>query len=194
MPIGLVAAAQGAALGELLARHGLARARIGLDLDYWPVLDFQLLTETLSEVRWVDASATTGAIRAVKSPGELVRLRLAAAIAEAGMHAALAAVGDGVSRDDIADHWTAGATADARQSGVRLTGQWEYVSVGPLPWGGNAAVREGSVIKFDVGCLVDGYSSDCGRTFAWGRAAPRSWPRCRRPSRRGWRCCGQGIC
>jgi Xaa-Pro aminopeptidase len=173
-PAAFDARAAFAALGDLLARHGLARARIGLDLDFWPVLDFQLLTEALPQVRWVDASATTGAIRAVKSPGEIERLRLAAAIAEAGMHAALAAVREGVSRDQIADHWTAGATADARERGVRLTGQWEYVSVGPLPWAGNANVREGSVIKFDVGCLVDGYSSDCGRTFTWGRAAPRA--------------------
>lgn len=162
------------ALGELLAAQGLARGRIGLDLDFWPVLDFDLLRQTLPGVRWVDASATIGAIRAVKSPGEIARLRQAAAIAEAGMHTALAAVREGISRDEIADHWSAGVAAEARRQGVRLSGQWEYTSVGPLPWGGNAPVREGSVIKFDVGCLVDGYSSDCGRTYTFGRAGPRA--------------------
>jgi Xaa-Pro aminopeptidase len=90
------------------------------------------------------------------------------------MHAALAAVRAGVSRHEIADAWADGVAARARAKGVRLSGQWEYVSVGPLPWGGNAAVAEGSVIKFDVGCLVDGCSSDCGRTYAWGRATPRA--------------------
>ena len=173
-PAAFDARAAFAALGELLACHGLGGARVGLDLDFWPVLDFQCLAETLPQVRWVDASVTTGAIRAVKSPAEIERLRVAASIAQAGMHAALACVRDGASRDEIADAWTAGVLANARERAVRLSGQWEYVSVGPLPWGGNAVVREGSVIKFDVGCLVDGYSSDCGRTFAWGPATPRA--------------------
>jgi Xaa-Pro aminopeptidase len=30
------------------------------------------------------------------------------------------------------------------------------------------------VIKFDVGCLVEGYSSDSGRTFSCGPARPRT--------------------
>jgi Xaa-Pro aminopeptidase len=173
-PAAFDARAAFAALGDLLARQGLAGARVGLDLDFWPVLDFRLLEQTLPGVRWVDASATIGAVRAVKSAAEIARLRQAAAIAEAGMHAALAAVRAGVSRHEIADAWAGGVAASARAQGVRLSGQWEYVSVGPLPWGGNAAVAGGSVIKFDVGCLVDGCSSDCGRTYAWGRAAPRA--------------------
>ena len=75
---------------------------------------------------------------------------------------------------EIADAWADGVAACARSQGVRLSGQWEYVSVGPLPWGGNATVEDGSVIKFDVGCLVDGYSSDCGRTYTFGRAGSRA--------------------
>jgi len=162
------------ALGALLARQGLGRARIGLDLDFWPVADFQFLEQALPGVRWVDASETIGAVRAVKSPAEIAALRQAAAIAEAGMHTALSAVRAGVSRHAIADAWADGVAACARGQGVRLSGQWEYVTVGPLPWGGNATVAEGSVIKFDVGCLVDGCSSDCGRTYTWGRAGRRA--------------------
>ncbi len=173
-PAAFDARAAFAALGDLLRGQGLHSARIGLDLDFWPVLDFRLLQELLPGVHWVDASATIGAIRAVKSPAEIDKLRQAAAIAEAGMHTALSAVRAGVSRHDIADAWADGVAACARAQGVRLSGQWEYVSVGPLPWGGNATVVDGSVIKFDVGCLVDGYSSDCGRTYTFGRAGPRA--------------------
>jgi Xaa-Pro aminopeptidase len=173
-PAAFDARAAFAALGTLLKRQGLDRARIGLDLDFWPVLDFHLLEQCLPNVRWVDASATIGTIRAVKSAAEIAKLRQAAAVAEAGMHTALASVRAGVSRHEIADAWADGVAACARSQGVRLSGQWEYVSVGPLPWGGNAAVAEGSVIKFDVGCLVDGYSSDCGRTYTFGRAGRRA--------------------
>ncbi|MGI9356933.1 MAG: M24 family metallopeptidase, partial [Rhizobiaceae bacterium] len=49
-----------------------------------------------------------------------------------------------------------------------LSGSWEYISVGANPWGGNAAVEPGDLIKVDVGCLVAGYTSDTGRTFVLG--------------------------
>ena len=163
------------ALGDLLAREGLNRARIGLDLDFWPALDFECLRETLPAVRWVDASVTIGRIRAVKSAGEIDRLRVAARVAEAGMHSAMAAVREGVSREAIAQAWSAGVAAEAGRRSVRLKGQWEYISVGPLPWQTAGVVAQrGDVVKFDVGCLIDGYSSDCGRTFSVGPARPRA--------------------
>jgi Xaa-Pro aminopeptidase len=43
-----------ARLGELLAREGLQGARVGLDLDFWPVADFALLREQLPQVQWRD--------------------------------------------------------------------------------------------------------------------------------------------
>jgi Xaa-Pro aminopeptidase len=60
------------------------------------------------------------------------------------------------------------------RTGQRITGQWEYTSVGPTPWTGGGIVQRGDVIKFDVGCLVDGYSSDSGRTYTCGPARPRT--------------------
>ena len=43
-----------------------------------------------------------------------------------------------------------------------------------MPWQGGGVVQRGDVIKFDVGCLVQGYSSDSGRTFTCGAARPRT--------------------
>lgn len=163
------------ALGELLRQDGLQHARIGLDLDFWPVLDFDCLQQVLPGVTWVDASVTIGRVRAVKSPGEIDLLRRAAVIAQAGMHAAVEAIGEGVSREAIAQAWASGVAEQALQEAVRLSGQWEYISVGPLPWkSAGVLARRGDIIKFDVGCLVEGYSSDCGRTFSLGPARPRA--------------------
>jgi Xaa-Pro aminopeptidase len=163
-----------ARLGELLAREGLQDARVGLDLDFWPVADFALLRGQLPRVRWHDASAVLGSIKAVKSPREIALLHSAASVAEAGMRSAIAAVRVGISRDDIAAAWKAGVDAEAARCGLRLSGQWEYTSVGPQPWQGGGVVQRGDVIKFDVGCLVQGYSSDSGRTFSCGPARPRT--------------------
>lgn len=161
-------------LGALLRQRGLQGARIGLDLDFWPVSDFALLKQVLPGIDWVDASAVIGAIKAVKSPREITRLKQAAALAEAGMHQALASVRAGVHRDAIAQAWKQGVADEVGRTGAKLTGQWEYTTVGPLPWQGGGAIGVGDVLKFDVGCLVEGYSSDSGRTYVLGRARPRT--------------------
>ena len=161
-------------LGALLRQRGLQGARIGLDLDFWPVSDFALLKQVLPEIDWVDASAVIAAIKAVKSPREITRLKQAAALAEAGMHQALASVRAGVHRDAIAQAWKQGVADEVERTGTKLTGQWEYTTVGPLPWQGGGAIGVGDVLKFDVGCLVEGYSSDSGRTYVLGRARPRT--------------------
>lgn len=174
-PAAFDARASFAALGRLLNEAGLGRARIGLDLDFWPALDVACLQQVLPRVTWVDASATIGWIRVVKASGEIARLRQAAALAEHGMHAAVGVVAPGVSREAIAAVWIEAVEAEARRQGARLTGRWEYTSVGPLPWASSGvSAAPGHVIKFDVGCLVDGYSSDCGRTFSLGPARPRA--------------------
>jgi Xaa-Pro aminopeptidase len=162
-------------LGDLLRDEGLAGARIGLDLDFWPVPDFACLQQCLPDVEWVDASATIGRIRAVKAPAEIERLRVAAALAEAGMRAALAMMRAGVTREAIAQAWSDGVAEQARRDGVRPSGQWEYISVGPLPWQtAGVTAQRGDIVKFDVGCLIEGCSSDCGRTFSIGQASPRA--------------------
>jgi Xaa-Pro aminopeptidase len=155
-------------LGAVLGERGLARARVGLDLDFWPTADFRLLAATFPDVVWIDASQTVDAIKAVKSEAERRKLRAAAGLAEAGMRAALAVAGDGVHRDAIAEAWRGGVAAESARTGIRPNGMWEYTTVGSLPWTGGGALRRGDVLKFDVGCLVDGYSSDSGRTFVLG--------------------------
>jgi Xaa-Pro aminopeptidase len=161
-------------LSELLRREGLLHARIGLDLDFWPVADYRQLQAQCPQPVWCDASVALSQIKAVKSPREIARLQAAASLAEAGMRCAIAAVREGITRDAIAAAWRAGVADAVVARGDRLTGQWEYTTVGPTPWSGGGAVRRGDVIKFDVGCLVEGYSSDSGRTYTCGPARPRA--------------------
>ncbi len=162
------------ALGDLLRARGLARARIGLDLDFWPVADFLALREAMPRITWADASAAVGHIKALKSAAEITRLTQAAALAEAGMRHALTHAHVGATRDAIGGAWKDGVTQAARASGARLSGQWEYTTVGAFPWQGGGALQRGDVLKFDVGCLIEGYSSDSGRTYVLGEARPRT--------------------
>ena len=163
-----------AALGGMLRAKGLARARIGLDLDFWPVADFAHLRRCVRGPNWADASEAIALIKTFKSSAEIERLTLAANLAEAGMHEAIAAVRPGIHRDGIAAAWRAGAQAEAARLNAKMSGLWEYITVGPLPWAGGGILSEGDVLKFDVGCLIDGYSSDSGRTFCLGQPTSRA--------------------
>ena len=70
-------------LGQQLRAQGLASARIGLELDFWPVADFELLKAVLPRACWVDASREVSTLKSFKSPAEIGRLSVAAALAEA---------------------------------------------------------------------------------------------------------------
>lgn len=162
-------------LGEVLNERGLVGGRIGLDLDFWPVADFEILHDILPRIRFADASRVLERLKAVKSPREIARLRRAALLAEAGLRAALLAVRHGARRAEIAAAWSAGVDAEvARTSERELTGRWEYIAFGPDPWTGGDRLENGDIVKFDVGCLVAGASSDAARTFVLGEARPRS--------------------
>jgi Xaa-Pro aminopeptidase len=102
----------------------------------------------------------------VKSASEIACLRQAVKIAEIGIRAVHDAIAQDVTRDQLAAVWSAAIERHPDQAA--LSGSWEYISVGPDPWGANASAQPGDLIKVDVGCLVDGYTSDSGRTYVLG--------------------------
>lgn len=160
-------------LRDQLAERGLLKGRIGLELNLLSVADHQALKEAIPEANWIDGTRTLALLRMVKTPAEIAHLRMAVELSEAGTAALVRAIAPGVRRSALAAEWRAGVDAEARVRDVRnLTGAWEYVSVGPDPWGGDATARPGDLVKVDVGCLIAGYSSDSGRTYSVGRASP----------------------
>lgn len=156
-------------LGDLLQAQGLQRARLGLDLDFVPVRDWPAFEARLPEVAWRDATEVVRRLKMVKTEREIGRLREAAVLADAGLVALRSAVGAGRTRDELASAWQDGVATAAAARGTRPSGTWEYVSVGDDPWRGSGTVRPGCLVKADVGCLVDGYTSDGARTFSFGQ-------------------------
>ncbi len=159
-------------LGEALQARGLARGRIGVDLEFMPAIDFEHLQRALPEARFVDGSEVLRRLRAVKSSREIECLRRAARAAEGGLLRMADAVRAGVSVGDLSAAWKAGALESARVGGFTLSGHWDFLSVGPDLSDMRAVVSEGALIKADVGTLVDGYSSDGARTFSFGKVSP----------------------
>jgi Xaa-Pro aminopeptidase len=157
-------------LGDLLAERGLAHGRVGVDLEFMPAADFEALRQALPMVDWVDGSEVLRRLRAVKTPGEINRLRRAAQAAEGGLVRMAAIVRPGAQLAELSATWKAGAHDAATAGGYALSGHWDFISVGPHLSDAAAVVSPGALIKADVGTLVDGYSSDGARTFTYGPA------------------------
>jgi Xaa-Pro aminopeptidase len=158
-------------LGDLLADRGLQQARLGVDLEFMPAVDFDALKTALPQVTWVDGSLVLRRMRAIKSPREITRLRRAALAAEAGLVQMALAIRPQASALDLSAAWNYGATTFAAANGFALSGHWDFISVGPDLSDPAARVTSGALIKADVGTLVEGYSSDGARTFSYGPAS-----------------------
>lgn len=163
-------------LRDALERHNLMFGRVGADLRDIPQRSYERLRRVAPDVEWVDMTEEMYEIRAVKWPFEVARLRAAAELAEAGMmHAArharvgadlqyfrsyfyegvAMAVRNGPQYADFSDVWVIpGMGSQSTISSTRST---------------DGGMKEGDLLKFDCGTVVNGYRSDHGRTFVLGK-------------------------
>jgi Xaa-Pro dipeptidase len=106
-------------------------------------------------------------LRMVKTPEEIDRLRTSARITEEAIAASVGAIRPGVTQAEIAAAY-AGAVV-ARGAGIRT----DNVSIDKGAALGNVnmpedRVREGSIVRYDVGAIYRGYASDIARCFSVG--------------------------
>lgn len=159
-------------LSDLLAERGLSKARIGVDLEFMPAADLAVLKTALPSIEWRDASILVKRLRLIKNNHEIEYLRSAARYAESGLENMLKTAKLGSSVNVLSSAWLEGATQAARENGQALSGHWAYISTGPDLQDMNAKLKEGYLVKADVGTLINGYSSDGARTYICGQPAP----------------------
>jgi Xaa-Pro aminopeptidase len=146
------------------ARDGLpAGARIGVeDLAGNPAVG-----AALDGLAAVEAGPAVAAVRAVKLPAEVELLAYGARLVDAGIDAALAAAGAGITELELAG--VIGATISAGGGLPRFlvstTGPRTALADAPAT---DRAWRAGELARFDVGCTIDGYWADIGRTAVLG--------------------------
>jgi len=157
-------------LSDALSAQGLGRGRIGFEGSALTLADYGVFQNVLPDATLIDASEIIARLKMVKSAREINNLRQAVELAECGIIAIQEGIGEGVTRSELAKRWSNAIAL--QQQDIALSGSWEYISVGPDPWGSNKAVQPGDLVKVDVGCLVEGYTSDSGRTFVLGSPTP----------------------
>ena len=155
----------------VLARHGLARGRIGLDLTSKLLAD--ALLESCAGVRWVDGDAAMQAARRIKTAEELALIEEATTLAEAVTASAVDHIRPGVRECEVA--------GEALRTLFRLGGEYPHVITPFVASGERMApptrlatdklIRDGDLVFVDIGAMCNGYFGDIGRTVVCGEAS-----------------------
>ena len=163
-----------AALTAMLEDRGLSAATIGIDLRYVYADTLFRLQQNNPECQFVDITGMLYGLRAIKHPQEIELHRSAARLFEEGLRRAITDATEGQSAQAIKYNYQAGAleAAMADPSLGELQSAYGFISAGTgSSFGDRSGLHSGDLIKFDCGVAVGGFYSDCGRTFAFGRAA-----------------------
>ena len=156
-------------LREALAERNLLNQRIGLEMGFVAARDLAMFTNSMPNVSWMDATHVVERLRAVKAPQEIAYLRTAAELSRAGLAALTKAIAPGMDADQMTAIWRAAALAEAHTKNLPPPAStWAYIAVGGDGFAPGGPVRTGDLIKIDVGCVIEGYSSDGGRTAVLG--------------------------
>ena len=110
-------------------------------------------------------------VRAVKLPAEQQLLRTAASIAELGIAAGIAEIVPGCRETDIASvvAKTMAAQGGSPRFVVVTSGERSALSDA---FASARAIEFGDLVRFDIGCVYEGYWSDIARTAVVGPPSP----------------------
>jgi Xaa-Pro aminopeptidase len=154
-------------LGDVAERLG---GRVGFEDQHMTVRTHKRLGELVGdEVELVPAGGMVERLRAVKSPDEIALIRAAAALADGIYEYARERGIVGRSEREVA----VDLEREMRERGAEEPSFPSIVAAGPngaLPHASPGAdeIRPGQLVVIDMGCRLDGYCSDCTRTFATG--------------------------
>jgi Xaa-Pro dipeptidase len=160
------------ALAEALRRLGGERATVGVDAR-GPEPDLLArLTTRFPHARFVPAAGLLREIRAVKTPEEIERMRIAFEINEAGFRAVFEAASRGIRESDLRHTFAEAVTARGGEPGHCLLKFGRRMAMFQDPRG-DAELADGDSIFLDAGASHRGYRSDLGRLVSFGEPSER---------------------
>jgi Xaa-Pro aminopeptidase len=151
-------------LADLLNRRGLAAARIGMETDHLPAVDYAELTRLMPAARFEPAQAVLARMRQIKTPGEIEIMRKLSRIADQSINEAFAAVTAGDTEMDLAGALTRGIYAHGAEYFklmIIATGERSiFPNVGPTM----RQLQRGDVCRVEIFPIIDGYHVGVCRT------------------------------
>ena len=159
-------------LANQLTACGLARARIGIEMDYLPAGDFLRLAKALPQARFESCEGLLAELRQIKTAEEIALLRRLSRIADQAITDALAAVQVGDSEMDIAGELTRRIYelgAEHFKLLIVATGERSQLpNVGPSA----RKLQRGDVCRVEIFSVIGGYQAGVCRTAVVQEAPP----------------------
>jgi Xaa-Pro aminopeptidase len=155
------------AIGEQLAGRRIAFEEANL-----PFAGHRALTE--AGIDAVPSAGLVESLRAVKDEGEIEIMRRAAALSDEIFGALAKERFSGRTESELV-WWVERSFREAGAEGVSFPTIVAAGETGTSPHADPAGrvIEEGVLVTVDAGCIVDGYCSDCTRTFAVGEISER---------------------
>jgi Xaa-Pro aminopeptidase len=153
-------------LADVLRKHGLTSAHIGIEMDYLPAGDFAALQELLPQARFTAAQALLARLREIKTTHEIDILRRLSRIADQAITEAYWSVGVGSTEMDLAAALTRGIYeqgAEYFKLMIVATGERSvFPNVGPS----GRVLKAGDVCRVEIFPIIGGYHAGVCRTAA----------------------------
>jgi Xaa-Pro aminopeptidase len=155
------------AVAVALPQLGVTSGRIGLDGAGLGPNEEAVRASLPSAAEVIDATTWARSVRACKTEPEVALLRHSAQLSVQGIDHAVAAAAPGMTERDLA-RLVAGTMVegDAAPKFVIVTSGPRSALADALTT--DRAIQPGDLVRFDVGCLYEGYWSDIGRTAVVG--------------------------
>ena len=155
-------------LADALGERGLAGGIVGVSMSEVPVPMLRGLEAALPQATLVDATDDFNAIRMVKTPEEIRRLRGAVAGAERGQMAVRERLRDGMTGFELAAEVKRAVTDERTDRYIVHVSAGALGSVVLAPT--DEPIRRDSIVSVDVGSLYEDYCGDMFRVYAFGDA------------------------
>jgi Xaa-Pro aminopeptidase len=161
-----------AVLADQLAGLGLAKARIGIEMDYLPAGDMARLAKALPGAAFQPCEQVFARLRQIKTPAEIELLRRLSRIADQAITDTIAATRPGDSEMDIAGRLTRSVYelgAEHFKLMIIATGERSQLpNVGPS----ERRLARGDVCRIEIFSVIDGYQAGVCRTAIVQEAPP----------------------
>jgi Xaa-Pro dipeptidase len=161
-------------LAEVLRKHGLAKARIGIEMDYLPAGDLAALRAALPEAAFCPAEGLLARLRQIKTAEEIEILRRLSRIADKAIGDAYRAVRAGSNEMDVAAALTRGIYeqgAEYFKLMIVATGERSiFPNVGPT----KRILQRGDICRVEIFPMIGGYHAGVCRTAAVGAPPPQA--------------------
>lgn len=156
-------------LCDALAAEGLSKAILAVDEGHLVPSYWLLLQEKLPEAELRDAFQLMLRVRAVKTPYEIEALRQSSACTEAAILASLRVATGGATDREIRDAFEKSLIESGAEhffSAIGVGSRTCFPNVQP----DGTPLQGGGLLRYDVGCRLQGYSSDLARNATLGPA------------------------